>query len=340
LAFVTASWNVWVASLLITAYVTWSPWHFSGQNYGLMLMFLHRRGIDVDPTTKRLLYGSFVFSAALAIMAVHTGREDIVFAPRTLNVANAPTIFTIPLVFAEVVVPGTILAYLGCLGGAAWRLRSRGRPRDLAPAFVVVLTQALWFVIPAIAFDWSAARGGTLFFAAAWVSTAHSLQYLWVTAYYAKSSGQRERPGRFLLKSFLAGSAVTTIPTVLLAPNLLGDTPLDVGLAATAFSIVNLHHFVLDGAIWKLRDGRVARVLLRAPGPPNVPEPISATPRRVWMRRLVWTVAGLTVAIPAMDYYARSVVRRTDQTDQVEAAIRVLMASPRFRSSRWVRDLT
>ena len=33
-------------------------------------------------------------------------------------------------------------------------------------------------------------------------------------------------------------------------------------------SVVNLHHFVLDGAIWKLRDGRVARVLLRtAEGP-------------------------------------------------------------------------
>jgi hypothetical protein len=321
---VVSSWNVWVASLLITAYVTWSPWHFSGQNYGLMLMLLGRRGIDVDPTTKRLVYGSFVFSAALAIMAVHSGREEIVFAPRTLDVVNAPTIFTIPLVFGEIFASAAVLAYLGCLGGAAWRLRSRGRPRDLAPAFVVVLTQALWFTIPAIAFDWSAARGGTLFFAAAWVSTAHSLQYLWVTAYYARSSGQRESSSRFLLKSFLAGSAVTTIPTVLLAPNLLGGTPLDAGLAAIAFAIVNLHHFVLDGAIWKLRDGRVARVLLRAPDPPNLPEPIAAAPRRVGMRRLVWSVAGLTIAIPAIDYYATSIIGRTDQTDRVEAATRVL----------------
>ena len=48
-ALFSASYSVLVASLLITAYVTWSPWHFSGQNYGLALLFLRRRGVDVDP---------------------------------------------------------------------------------------------------------------------------------------------------------------------------------------------------------------------------------------------------------------------------------------------------
>ena len=90
LMLVASGWNVWLASLLITVYVSWSPWHFSGQNYGLMLMFLRRRGVDVDPTTKRIIYGSFVLSAALAIMAVHAGNEDMIFAPQTLHVANTP----------------------------------------------------------------------------------------------------------------------------------------------------------------------------------------------------------------------------------------------------------
>ena len=44
----------------------------------------------------------------------------------------------------------------------------------------------------------------------------------------------------------------------------MGRLPFDAGLAILVASIVNLHHFVLDGAIWKLRDGRVARILLRA----------------------------------------------------------------------------
>ena len=31
---------------LFTAYVMWSPWHYSGQNYGLLMMFVRRAGLD------------------------------------------------------------------------------------------------------------------------------------------------------------------------------------------------------------------------------------------------------------------------------------------------------
>ena len=30
--------------LLFTLYVTWSPWHYSGQNYGILMMFARRAG--------------------------------------------------------------------------------------------------------------------------------------------------------------------------------------------------------------------------------------------------------------------------------------------------------
>jgi hypothetical protein len=161
LALVASSWNVWVASLVITAYVTWSPWHYSGQNYGLALMFLRRRGIDVDPTTKRLFYGSFILSAALAILAIHAGDSDIVYAPQTLHVANTPTLMYLPLpsALSDLILDGMVLAYLGCLAGAAWRLRRRGSLREFAPAFILVVNQALWTVIPAVTFNWGAGRG-------------------------------------------------------------------------------------------------------------------------------------------------------------------------------------
>src|SRR4030095_6642010 len=63
-----ASRSVWLASALITIYLTWSPWHFAGQNYGLALMFLRRRGVEVDAHAKRFFYLSFVLSAALAMI--------------------------------------------------------------------------------------------------------------------------------------------------------------------------------------------------------------------------------------------------------------------------------
>jgi cytochrome c-type biogenesis protein CcmH/NrfG len=326
LVFIAASRSVWVATLLITAYLTWSPWHFSGQNYGLTLMFLRRRGIDVDPATKRLVYASFLLSAALAIMAIHAGNEHLVFAPSTLNVPNTPRILKLSLsaVFSGAIVAAVALAYLGCLAAAAWRLHRVARLRDLGPAFVLVLTQASWFAIPSVALSWSEARHDTLFFSAIWVSAAHSVQYLWVTAYYAKSSGPGTSTRRFLLKSFVAGAGVTTIPGLVLAPNLLGLVPWDAGLAATLFSIVNLHHFILDGAIWKLRDGRVARVLLRVSNQPTLVGEVATSRRKGWLPTLIWAAAGLSIAIPLIGDYALYTISRTTDVRRIDNAIRML----------------
>src|SRR5262249_9773142 len=73
---------------------------------------------------------------------------------------------------------------------------------------------------------------------------------------------------------------------------------------ATLFAVVNLHHFVLDGAIWKLRDGRVARVLLRAPDP--AAEAAPAPGARRWARALVWTIASLGLLVPLGQAFGRS----------------------------------
>jgi tetratricopeptide (TPR) repeat protein len=68
-------------------------------------------------------------------------------------------------------------------------------------------------------------------------------------------------------KSLLAGTALWTVPALLFAPGLLGRLPYDAGLAAMVAALVNLHHFVLDGVIWKLRESRIARVLLVGASP-------------------------------------------------------------------------
>jgi hypothetical protein len=64
-AFVAGAHSVLLGSLLFTVYVSWSPWHFSGQNYGLALMLLRRRGVAITPWAKRLIYSSFLLSFAL-----------------------------------------------------------------------------------------------------------------------------------------------------------------------------------------------------------------------------------------------------------------------------------
>ena len=66
IAFGAGLGSEWIASLLVTAFYTWSPWHYTGQNYGISLMLLARRGVAVDPTTKQWLKASFVLSFLLS----------------------------------------------------------------------------------------------------------------------------------------------------------------------------------------------------------------------------------------------------------------------------------
>jgi len=119
-----------------------------------------------------------------------------------------------------------------------------------------------------------------------WILAAHSVQYLWITSYYVR----RERPGvtdrAFVGKALLAGAAVYGLPVLLLAPGVLGRVPWDAGLAVLVGSAFSLHHILLDSAIWKLRDGRIARILLGgASAPESAAQPLRP---RFGLRNLVW----------------------------------------------------
>ena len=323
--FAASSRSVWLASAVLTAYVNWNPWHASGQNYGLTLLFLRRRGVAVDPVTKRLLYASFVLSAGSAILALNSGSTEFLFLPQTLPVANAAGYHTFAPP-AALVVPlwaAVFFGYLGCLGTATWRLSRHARPGDLGPAFLLVFSQALWFSIPALLLAWGV-KVEALLFSTIWISVAHSVQYLWVTAYYERSARAADSTMLFLLKSLVAGTAALSLPGLIMAPNLLGSVPWDVGLASTLFAAVNLHHFILDGAIWKLRDGRVAQFLLRGPGTP-VQSPATSPPEsRRWLRTLVWTVAAFSLLVPLTDIYGKVEIERATRPEEFQRVAQAL----------------
>src|SRR5277367_1792396 len=47
---------------LFTIYITWSPWHYSGQNYGLLMMFVRRAGARPSENARQALYSAFLCS--------------------------------------------------------------------------------------------------------------------------------------------------------------------------------------------------------------------------------------------------------------------------------------
>ncbi len=256
----------WVGSLLVTAYVTWAPWHFAGQNYGLALMFLGRRAVPIDRLTKRIFHASFVLSALISVLPLHGGVQRVSYAVEVTGVTDSVQLLRLGIPEAWI---AHAVWYLFALYGAgllfvAYRLVQRSRHWiDLVPPALLVSTQALWYAIPRVVESTMASSLQPIVLMSIWISAAHALQYLWISSHFARRESSAFRLDRYLIKATLAGAAIFFIPAIALSPSLLGNLPFSIGLFSVVSSAVNLHHFVLDGAIWKLRDSRVAEALLR-----------------------------------------------------------------------------
>jgi len=308
-AFVVALWDRRVAIVLVTLYLTWSPWHYTGQNYGLAVMFLRRGGVSISPAPKRLLYASFLLSFAMTVLIFHgidsapdpefaSGPSDL-FA--SIGIPRSVTDVAFPLCFA-----GSLLT-LAAAGVLFWR--QGASLRALAPAAAMTALQGVWFTLPFAIRHWNVGveaeplRWSLRTYYFFWIAVGHSAQYIWITSYYARRSEHWPGRGgavRYFAKILVAGTAVWTLPVILFDPSRIGMLPNTAGLSLLVASAVNLHHFVLDGAIWKLRQGRIADVLVRRP---RAAEALAApAPERGLLRRLVWTIGVLASALAFFRY--------------------------------------
>ncbi len=318
LALVLGLENALFGSLVLTLYLTWSPWHYTGQNYGVFLMLLARRGVQVDPTTKRLAYASFALSFGMTFLAIHGVDPRATYAP----VSYQGTVYSalslgIPLPLAGVALATIGSAYLVASAAALIRLLRAAGWAAIAPSLVLAVTQSLWFAVPVTFRFWGSEAQSTYFASAytaygfVWIAAFHSAQYLWITTYYAAGHRPRGERVRFVAKSTVAGYAIWTLPVLLLGPSLFGSLPHESGLALLVAATVNLHHFILDGAIWKLRDGRVARLLLRSASSARATTPDAATipneARAPWLRRSIYTVGALCVIYAAATFWEEEV---------------------------------
>ncbi len=310
-AFVAGLASYSFGSWVITTYLTWSPWHYAGQNFGISMLFLRRRGVQPTDLARRLLHTSFVSSSVLAGIALHFTGTDVAYAPAQIEntvygfralggILGAPAALGDGLLLAAGVV------YLVSTAGAVVLLRRAAPFRELFPTLVLVATQALWFSVPVLArhtgfltsLDPLSPDPATASFAFVWIGFGHVFQYLWITTYFSKEAGRSKSHAGFILRSMLAGTALWVVPALLFAPGILGRLPYDAGLALMIGALVNLHHFVLDGVIWKLRDARIAGILVRREaakaGATAAPAP---APMRPALRASLWAGGFLVVGV-------------------------------------------
>jgi len=239
--------------LIFTLYLTWSPWHYSGQNYGILAMFARRAGAAPSPATRRYLYFSFVASYAVLFLALHTGvSTDPLFVSLNLPESwSRPALAGLALAFLA-------LAIAGCGG-----LRQQLELRTLAAPVILLSTQFLWFVLPSLLHLVSGFTIPQGRYSTGVMAVMHSAQYLWITHYFQRrEAAARAQTWRSLgyFSVLVLGGIALFVPGPWISSYVFHTDFRSSFLVFTA--LVNLHHFILDGAIWKLRDGRIASLLL------------------------------------------------------------------------------
>ncbi len=301
-AFVVALHAPLVASGLVTLYLTWSPWHYTAQNFGLASMFLRRRGAPVSAALGRCLRLSFIFSYGLVFLWMHTGEGTP--ADYAIPIGGGAARFVAFGIPHRVSLPlgALVLAgYLATLGAALVLILRATSLRAAGPTLALLATQVLWFSLPITVPLLGFASGldplewGHRDYYFRWIAIGHASQYLWITAYYARRASGWSGYGSYLAKAAMAATAVWVLPVVVFAPGALGTFSFDAGLAMLVGSAANIHHFILDGVIWKLRSRPVARVLLEAQ--PAEAAPIEPPRLHPWLRRAVWSALAVLLAI-------------------------------------------
>lgn len=236
----------------VKAFLIWSPYHFSGQTFGMTMLYARRSGWTVDPWLRRgfkaFIFGTFLVGSV--------GAETWGDSAEWYGV-EYPS-FGWPSWTVDVV---TGVMYAG-LAVVVVRLSTQIRAIRRLPPLILLLPAASQYV-------WFIAGSGWYSFSE-FVPLFHSLQYLLV-AWSMHLQDQHLRDGssgsdfiktttmRWAATNFAGGATLFFVLPHLVSAAL--DTTL---FFATACVIagVQLHHFMVDGVIWKLRRKTVRSPLL------------------------------------------------------------------------------
>jgi hypothetical protein len=227
------------------AYVAWSGYHYSGQSLGLAMLFPLRQRARLDAREKRLLglplYVSWLVSL-VGLMQVGSAARNPAY--EVVRDTFAPT--RLPTWALGLLLVPLCASFVGVAIVARARAR-RGVPLPRA-CYGVIAAQVIWF-------------GCGLFFpffSIVLVPVFHSLQYLALTGWHFTRAARA-------LPSFAAYVVVVLALGLVINPGLLiAFAPRAAGVdttivAAAVISAINLHHFLMDGRIWRMRERRVAQ---------------------------------------------------------------------------------
>lgn len=246
--------------ILAKVYLIWVVQHFTAQTYGLSLVYCYKRGYMLSGYEKRLLWLLMNLTAAFAVIRQFTYQQ---WNPDGFLGQRIPFWGPLP----EWILTATLIALL-CVAGLFARQVVRraiagGQLLPLPTALLVLtgmaiflfdsgISSVIWLYVPAF-------YHGSQYLV---LTTACYLKEkqlpakmtsLGVASALLKSDGIRYQGLLFILGFFIFVGV----------PRFLEEFGFDYTLTfATIFSVINLHHFITDQAIWKLRDPQLRKVII------------------------------------------------------------------------------
>jgi hypothetical protein len=247
-------WMDLALSPVTRIYLTWSAWHYSAQHFGIAAMYSARNKRPLLPAEKFPLQVSFVGVAIFMMMSLNlidpasaasfgaTGAS--VLSPT----ARQSWAYPLGLFVVAVSMTAAIVAHV--------RLKKR-TGRGLEPmAWMLLGTNFFWFVIPNLLLGRYNLWGRPEI--ALWFPVAlpffHCVQYLGVTCHRTRSLGD-VRPVFLLI--LLMGMGWLIFEGYALGISTLSGIDGDKAIALV-MALVNIHHFWLDGMMWKRPKGKAA----------------------------------------------------------------------------------
>lgn len=223
-------------------------WHYTGQTWGTMAVFAHTENLRFDAVARRLI------GVNLMLLLVWHATWSASLIHRLIGAESYTRIY------AAVSVAAAASAVVGLVG--LWRVR---RLEGRLPA-------QIWLPWLAIHGWYAMFYHGEIF----WVQLAqfsHAAQYLVFPA-RVRANRDEERTGRpwtagsaAAYGGILLGGGVVMFWLLPQAANYLaawGSAPLGKGVAGVVVAdLLVIHHYFIDGCIWKLGDRDVRRDLLR-----------------------------------------------------------------------------
>lgn len=247
------AWAPW----LVKGFLWWSPYHFSGQTVGISLLYAKRAGVTVTAVERRVLsafvLGTFLFpqisGEATKAGGTYYGIEYPTFGlPKLVGQATG----------LALALSALFLAYL------IYRRWKDGESPLPLWCWLPPLTQFIWFV-----------PGGHVERYYTLVPFFHGAQYLLVAGVMQARLRQArvgERSTKFTVKAIAKWFSINVAVGGLLFVALPGIVTWQTGRTAAFCAgilgiAVQIHHFFVDGVVWKLRDPRVAAPLTSSAQP-------------------------------------------------------------------------